>query len=189
MSNTIYRASVFETNSSSAHSLVIRGGEADYETVNPSSGVILINGDEYGTSYEKLHSFHARASYYAQAAFQLLDLEQFSGYGKYNKLMRLLRIDDKSAVKSMAESIAEEYDKWSEDLKTLKKTIEEHTGCKVILDFVSLLNGYVDHQSMGHEKDGSDAAYKRANQDLKAFLFSKKSYVIIKDDSGEDDSD
>jgi hypothetical protein len=57
------RKSVFETNSSSSHTVAVDERGADYPAVNVSGPVLSIEPGEYGWGYDELRSWSERASY------------------------------------------------------------------------------------------------------------------------------
>ena len=59
------RQGVFETNSSSSHSLTIKYGE-EWDTITPDfDGVITLNGDEFGWGWDKYNDAFTKANYFA----------------------------------------------------------------------------------------------------------------------------
>ena len=59
------RQNVFETNSSSSHSLTIKSGE-NWDTITPDQdGVIYLYGDEFGWGWDKHNDALTKANYYA----------------------------------------------------------------------------------------------------------------------------
>jgi len=62
------RKSIFETNSSSTHSVVVDGG-TDYEVPEIKEDIIVINGNEFGWGYEQLKKWKSKAEYCATYAF------------------------------------------------------------------------------------------------------------------------
>jgi hypothetical protein len=64
----LIRNSVFETNSSSQHSMSISEGNIVYDSISPDyDGVIRLSGGEYGWQTEKHNSTVFKANYLAQA--------------------------------------------------------------------------------------------------------------------------
>lgn len=64
------RRQVFETNSSSTHSISIAGGTAGLlDTIVPKDGVIHLTGGEFGWEWEKYNDALTKANYAAQFAF------------------------------------------------------------------------------------------------------------------------
>jgi hypothetical protein len=62
------RQSVFETNSSSSHSITINSSATNYTSISPDAdGIITINteGYEFGWGYDRYNDFHSKASYCA----------------------------------------------------------------------------------------------------------------------------
>lgn len=71
------RKKIFETNSSSTHSIVVDSG-IDYVTPEIEGEEIIIKGGGYGWGYEKLDTWRGRASYaytYAKNYGKKMDLE------------------------------------------------------------------------------------------------------------------
>jgi hypothetical protein len=66
----LIRKGVFETNSSSSHSIAIASEDKEFvlDTIYPNQdGVIIINGDEYGWEWFKHNDAETKASYAAQS--------------------------------------------------------------------------------------------------------------------------
>jgi hypothetical protein len=69
------RKSVFETNSSSSHSVVLRGG-TDFEPVTVTDDEVVIQPGEFGWGYDKLTGWRDKASYaYTYAASDPAQME------------------------------------------------------------------------------------------------------------------
>ena len=66
----LIRKGVFETNSSSSHSIAIATEDKEFvlDTIYPNQdGIIVINGDEYGWEWFKHNDAETKASYAAQS--------------------------------------------------------------------------------------------------------------------------
>lgn len=60
------RKSIFETNSSSSHSITIETGGSLWDTIAPDiDGVIWIIGDEFGWGYDEFNDAETKANYAA----------------------------------------------------------------------------------------------------------------------------
>jgi hypothetical protein len=86
------RKSIFETNSSSSHSIVVSDG-ADYELPVINEDEIIVGGGEYGWGYEKLVGWLSIAKYLATYAL-------INGKEKDVKLLKLVIEDftDKKVI-------------------------------------------------------------------------------------------
>ena len=61
------RSSVFETNSSSTHSIAITPNtDGIYSTIEPKDGVIVLNGGDFGWGWEKFNDALTKANYCAE---------------------------------------------------------------------------------------------------------------------------
>lgn len=82
----LIRTGVFETNSSSVHTLSIgRSKKSTYEYLPPPGGVVVITGGDYGWGYERLDTWLEKADYLATDA-------QYRE-GKYLDLLRQALMD------------------------------------------------------------------------------------------------
>ena len=66
----LIRKGVFETNSSSSHSIALATEDKEFvlDTIYPNQdGIIIINGDEYGWEWFKHNDSETKASYAAQS--------------------------------------------------------------------------------------------------------------------------
>jgi hypothetical protein len=113
------RNRVFETNSSSCHSITIDNTNISYYTIYPDSeGIITLRGGEFGWEIADYNDPLTKAEYCAQSIVQ-------SVYTPTDSLE--FRDENKKEM--------------------LIKVIEEHTGAKVEFNALSLNDGYIDHQS------------------------------------------
>lgn len=135
------RHNVFETNSSSSHSISL-SDTTTYTSITPDAdGQIVLTGGEFGWGYESYTDPLMKANYFAVDNFN-------------NK----------------------------ERLAMLERVVIEHTGASnVVYDFSLDYNGknwsYIDHQSLGT----TDVI--KTEQDLKTFIFSRNSKLIIDNDN------
>jgi hypothetical protein len=138
------RQGVFETNSSSTHSISINIDTELYDSITPDSdGVITLSGGQFGWEWEKYNDALTKANYCA-------------------------------------------VDCCMDDIKfqMLREVIMEHTGAKnVILNVSHNYDddnwSYIDHQSVGT----AHPAFVSQDQ-LKNFIFGKKSYLFTGNDNG-----
>lgn len=122
------RNSVFETNSSSTHSLTINSKILDAKInleVNGFDNNIHVSSGEFGWGYEELTS-------------------------QYKKLSYLVTMMFEKEIKNIKDAI-NIYE--SESFKLIDDAIFEHTGHHIALDEIDLkrnkinIEGYIDHQS------------------------------------------
>lgn len=118
----IVRHGVFETNSSSSHSISISDTCDKYETLYPNEdGVLVFEGGEYGWGYETYHSAEPKANYVATMS------AMYGEGGEVNEYY-----DGSTPLRDMLESV-----------------ISEHTG---ITKFeYHLKDAYIDHQSVDNK--------------------------------------
>lgn len=163
------RKSVFETNSSSVHSLSISN---DDRMCNPN----YLNGyfGEFGWGYEVLSTPEERLSYL------LVALANLSGANNYN-----VKFED-------GKNILLDYDafKWTEEV------VREKTGSGILFDWENISKGkyypfgYIDHQSISYNSEvpnvlvdfwseEKDVFYKNISD----FIFNNKYSVSIDNDN------
>ena len=160
----VIRYNVFESNSSSMHSVSIRGN-GDLNEHYHSDGVIKIKLDEYGWRGDPLYDFYDKLPY----AMLMVLYTEYPGFKYYDNDFT---IDQ------------EELEKLS-GYKTLLEAIRKHGDCEKII--IKKQNGfypygYIDHQS--YEDYGSLADFlKNWNIDAERFLFDDNVVVYIDNDN------
>lgn len=161
------RQSVFETNSSSTHSISVSyNTKGIQQTLDVDNlGVVTLDGGEFGWQEEEFYSAQIKANYCA--VFFMQPLASLKEYDKDNS-KDILQLN---SMKNMFE-----------------KVIKEHTGCKeIVYDFQfgeCMKNNwsYIDHASGYFE--GGDCLYAfKSEENLKAFLFNPDSYVKTDNDN------
>jgi hypothetical protein len=112
------RSNVFETNSSSSHSLTIGNSDIVLDKILPDeNGIIYLNGGEFGWEYDRHYSALTKANYCAIAC-------HYNDYGNITH-----------------------YNNSSFNEEMLIEVIKEQTGAKeVVLNIDN--NSYIDHQSI-----------------------------------------
>lgn len=164
------RAGVFETNSSSVHSLVIRGHSLLYR---PEAGGILEGQfGEFGWGPETLRSWQERLSYVLTFIQYLVPEGELS-----------------------AEDRSWEQFQQSTHFRWLREMISDYCGCGLSIEprednYCPL--GYIDHQSAPYEGDdallsilpeherGEEEAFKSKMRDL---IFDDRFWIIIDNDN------
>ena len=148
------RRSVFETNSSSTHSITISGLKDIYDF--PTTDLPVRFG-EYGWEYEHYYDIEDKLSY----VFTMMQYKIGAKYDWGNK--RLL--------KSVIES---DYSKWIQEMTMEhcgKKLIFSSKGCKEDESFPC---GYIDHQSTDVLDDFWSNDEKEFKELMKEFIFNSK---------------
>lgn len=176
----LIRNKVFETNSSSCHSISIEKCESSlYDRLYPNEdGDIVLDGGEFGWGYDEYRDASTKANYIA-VAIRLLEnaAEDFNTASEERKKVftyySLPGFADKNyfAIKSIFE-----------------KVIKNQTGCNNIIynfstkyDYESDLNyAYIDHQSF---EDGEDAEWMLNEEEVFNFIFSPNSQLVIDNDN------
>ena len=164
----VIRKSVFETNSSSMHSLSISGAE---KLCSPN----FLNGyfGEFGWGYELLSSPEDRLSYL------LVALAILSG------------ASDSEVSFEKRKGILFEYEKfkWVDDI------VKDQTGKHILIDWESIEGGYysfgyIDHQSIEHPSLIPDVLLDFWSEDkdvfcknMTDFIFNDKYSIIIDNDN------
>lgn len=122
MKKTLIRYGVFETNSSSCHSISIDKNNKNFTASDlyvDTNGYVTLTGGEFGWEQEEYFDALTKANYCAQ------DIYKYD-WGTDSYLL-------------------DEYKK-----NMLIDVIKEQTGCDdVVFDLDSLRGGYIDHQSHG----------------------------------------
>lgn len=132
------RLNVFETNSSSSHSITINTIDEDWDTIIPNEeGIIYLNGGEFGWGYEEITDALTKANYCA------VDFKENDNL-----------------------------------LEKLSSVIKDFTRANEVIIDLSWTSSYIDHQS-----DGTVRYEYLSDEDLKYFIFNKKSILIIDNDN------
>lgn len=149
------RKGLFETNSSSSHSISISEDTSDYlmdtTMVPDNKGRIVLDGGEFGWGYDEYKDALTKANY-------------LSVYCKYFE-------DDEIEGKSL--------------VYILNWVIEDQTGAVDVvsnaeLDYESLTFSYIDHQSY---EDKQLHFLFEDKEKLRQFIFNKESKLIIYNDN------
>ena len=176
----LIRNNVFETNSSSCHTVTISDKVLPYDTIYPESdGVIYIESEDFGWSFEDRTNPHDKLSYifiYLMKYYNIYSYEDRIKISReeYDKL----EWSEKSEHLKTDEELFNEYIKNSKQFKLLKKVVCEHTGANDLIP--KLPCGYIDHQSI-YDKDLVNIFDNE--KELKSFLFNPKSYLLTGNDN------
>jgi hypothetical protein len=165
------RRSVFETNSSSTHSISIASGAETLDTLPVEyDGVCRIFPGEFGWGVETHTDAATKASYALTWAMSCEDYHVWSAAGGRSE----------ETVGNKEEALA-----------MLREVIQEATGCREVV-FVGGEEGdddpwgYIDHQSI--EGDGGPGKQAFATkQTLRDFIFKPASQLHICNDNGSCD--
>lgn len=160
---TQIRHGVFETNSSSSHSLTV--GDAAHSLSFPDSmlrsGVITIRLGEFGWHWERFYKPENKASYLVTDAVA----QEFDS------------VDHTDEISSMSGSDLRDWlVERSTRVELIVQAIEKHTGCSVEIEAGSWF--YVDHQSLGLSREVPDD-----EEDILNFLFSESGSVTTGNDN------
>lgn len=153
---TQIRKAVFETNSSSSHSLTLSKGDVQMLTFPPDvlkAGKVEIGCDEFGWEWARLYKPISKLTYLVTAATH----GDIDSYGSPEETTENLREDNSK-------------------IDQLCRVVEEHSGCRLLLMPGS--KGYIDHESVGvdHEAYGSDEL-------LRSFIFGPDAFVETGNDN------
>ena len=162
----VIRYGMFETNSSSCHSVTVKGkyNKDDYVLIVNHSGIISVYLDEYGWNGDPCDDFQSKLAY---AMSMVLNTE----YPDFQYWNEDFFVD---------ENILEELDGY----KMLLNAINERCKCKQIVikrrrDFYPY--GYIDHQSC--EYASLQDFLDDWNVDVNRFLFDDNVVVHIDNDN------
>lgn len=183
MKNKKVRKAVFETNSSSSHSLHIDDSVDVFQTLSINSGYIdelervvqnavIVNGGEFGWAWEKFTDAESKASYLAT---MLLSLEEQakSVQGKPG---------DEISEYGLNRFAANQY---LDCLNNFTEVIKEQTGALEVIiqgsgNWDSNNYAYIDHQSFECEDDASILLDK---DKMRNFIFNPKSVLHTGNDN------
>lgn len=155
MTQTI-RKSVFETNSSSSHSLTVHAGDivpAPLPAEVLRAGVLRLRRDNYGWEWQRFYTPVGKANYLLTQA-----------------------LGDTVPREGSEEDVTRRLRSASAQADQLCRVIEAHTGVRVLID---PRPGSVDHQSMGVGAD----LYFEGDEALARFLFDANSFVQTGNDN------
>lgn len=148
------RNGIFETNSSSSHSITIckvTNGIYDDTILPGENGIIVLTGGRFGWEWREYNDALTKANYCA------IDVCGSEHYREDS-----YREDDGYPIGN------------PKCVEMLKKVIEEFTGGTVVFS----LDGYIDHQSKGTSLE----AFK-SEETLKNFLFCSSSELYTRNDN------
>jgi len=170
----VIRRSVFETNSSSCHSISLGKGNIKPNVLIPDDeGNIIVETDEFGWEYDTFTEAYIKLSYLATYIYnrKYLDITPEIVEKYYDSDLNILDI------KAFDDETTEKY------LNMLCDVIREVTGGKLIIksNTTDITNfcafGYIDHQSM------PVAAEIFENNKIKEFIFNPKSILTTDNDN------
>ena len=154
------RRNVFETNSSSSHSIIVdEEAKADMLQTMPisKSGTVYIDGvDEFGWGNQRYNDPMTKAIY--------CFVDTWGKAGKDERLLMLTKV------------IKEHTGALNVDFSRLTKVLEKDTWAGKPGDIIA--KGYIDHQSDGTSLEAFDTKEK-----LRNFIFSPKSWLFITNDN------
>lgn len=154
--NIKIRKSVFETNSSSIHSICISGSDRFSKFPNEK---ISVDFDEYGWGYDRLDTAHQKLSY-VLTSIQYYDSS----------------VNDED-IETLYES---KYYVW------LKEMVKDYCGCEINLEAYDsrwCSMGYVDHQSTDTLNEHWSHDESTFKENMKELIFNDKYTIIIDNDN------
>ena len=174
----LIRKGVFETNSSSCHSISVNESMVYNDIPKLDfSGNILLNSGEFGWEVETYHDFESKAAYL------IVYIRDWCG-DKKEEFKNILE----SIIKEVSgcESISYEDNFWETEKVSYEETTwnsvtkqSEKTGEVRYYDR-NLGEGYIDHQSV----EDKDCHFLFENiETLKSFLFNSASYIETDNDN------
>jgi hypothetical protein len=147
------RTSVFETNSSSSHSLCIQNGSLDDSRLSKVDGIIYVEGGEYGWEIE---------SYWSQS----------------EKLQYLFTMIMSNHYEEAPENVSQ-YTWLQEVIKEYTGAELQHTAPRD--DFYPF--GYVDHQSSDTLDEFLVSDKTECKEGMKEFIFNSRYYFKTDNDN------
>jgi len=167
----VIRRNVFETNSSSTHSISIKSGEINNSNlfVNYEDNKVHVKFGEYGWGYDKLRTQSERLSYVCTMLVEtegknVLSVDEFYNTNGFKQINDLIASKCNCDGISFGELKMENYN-WGDTNR-------------VYLDF----DGYIDHQSC-EDYLNIDEFLKDWNVTLEEFIFNDGITVIIDNDN------
>lgn len=155
--NRVIRRGVFETNSSSTHSILILGGEFVADKIPLIDGKCQIYPGEFGWEVETYHDATTKASYAYTHARSMVN--------RYQK---------------DPEIAAAQQRNMQEHLQMLRRVLSAGTGAEIVFCTMGAEDeyGYIDHQSAGvcEEAFASD-------ETLRNFIFNPESELHTDNDN------
>jgi hypothetical protein len=178
MKKKLIRNNVFETNSSSCHSITINKCDSTlYGRLYPNDdGDIVFEGGEFGWGYDLYTDAPTKANYIATAIHHLENAaEDFNTANEERKKVFLHY------------SLPEFADKNYFAIKSIfEKVVRNQTGCNnIIYNFSTKYDSntnhaYIDHQSF---EDAKDAEWLLNEEQIFDFIFSPNSELVIDNDN------
>jgi hypothetical protein len=156
--NQTIRKRVFETNSSSSHSLTVHAGDivpAPLPAKVLRAGVLHLKRGHYGWEWRRFYTPIGKANYLLTQALR-----------------------DVTTRAGCAEDVTRRLRDASAQAEQLCRVIEAHTGVRVLID---PRPGSVDHQSMG----AGDHLHFEGDEALARFLFDANSFVQTGNDGSD----
>jgi len=177
MKKKLIRNNVWETNSSSCHSISIQKCDTNlYDRLYPNEdGLIELTGGEFGWGYDKYTDALTKANYIAVAIFLLesaaKDYEEADEERK--KIFNYYSLPEFGAKNYLAAKMI------------FEKVIRNQTRAEVVYNFsVADWNhsnhSYIDHQSF---EDAKDAEWLLNEEEVFDFIFSPNSELVIDNDN------
>jgi hypothetical protein len=153
---TQIRKAVFETNSSSSHSLTLSKGDVQMRTFSPETvkaGRFAVGCDEYGWNWERF-------------------------YKPENKLWYLVTAATGGCIDAHGspEEVTAELRETNSKIDQICRVVEQHTGVELVM--IPGSEGYIDHESVGE-----DSKVYESDEVLRQFLFGTDAFVETGNDN------
>ena len=166
------RQSVFETNSSSTHSISISEINSDdlmdNSLIPDIDGKLFFDGGEFGWQWEKFNDALTKANYLVEALSTFLEWKQSN----------LNHFDD-SFKESFGYKAINLYDSF---YKKFENVIKNQTKCDDIV-FIKREYGHIDHDSLEDEKSPAFKILSSDEETIRQFIFNKKSWLFLGNDN------
>jgi hypothetical protein len=154
----VIRTSMFETNSSSTHSISIQRlpVNSKQSKLVVKDGVCNIYGGEFGWGLHRYTSAEAKASY--------LMTHIMGGLGEKSSPLEIRKAENTSKA------------------KMLKEVIMTETGATQV-NFCKEENGFWDYGYIDHQSDGVAEEAFTSEKTMRDFIFNPKSILVIDNDN------
>lgn len=162
--NKIIREGVFETNSSSSHSISISNSDAIYDSIYPNEdGIIELNGKHFGWEYLKYNDSLTKANYiflYIRDWCEEYKQQEWNDDLKKYEVVNIIPNKSEEFMELFSDIILKQTGAYS--LKTDTK------------------DGYIDHESVESRK--LDYLFQDKEL-LRKFIFDKNSWLFLGNDN------
>lgn len=177
MKKSNFRTGVFETNSSSSHSISIAEEASmmmDNSLMADQDGIVTLTGGEFGWEWAKYNDATTKANY---VAVMILHLKNDIAYYKEN-----VGKPDNSYWQGLPQWASENYETV---IKNFQDLLKDQIGCTKLemnlsSDYKEANYSYIDHQSI---EDIKDVEWLLDKEKIRQFIFNQNSWLFTGNDN------